>query len=392
MITTGVGFFTFLLTVMTAVFTVTRKFKDAKIFQVIPGLVWLMLIIAACATFGVFDLESEGVQDAQNLMYSTFLPMMLIMFMLTCDIRNIIKMGPKMICAFLLTSMCVIAGLFISFALLKGILPENAWGSFASVSGSWIGETVNMVAVASVFGVEGTDYVYAVLMDTVGFTLLSAIAFALVPHAKTWNRVFHANTDGLDEIARKIELSEQKRDTSAPQMYDYVLLFTVALVGTCGINMLIPVLPKVTFLSNTGWRVVLSSLLGIGLGLTRLHWLKGASEVANVFLYLSLCVTMSYSDLSTCTAAPAFALAAIIAVVLLLVFWVVVCKIFHIDLFTAEVALMANFGGTSSAPIMAATHNPNWISFGILLGFFGDLVGTALAIGFGNILRAYAGM
>ncbi len=29
---------------------------------------------------------------------------------------------------------------------------------------------------------------------------------------------------------------------------------------------------------------------------------------------------------------------------------------------------------------------------GILLGFFGDLVGTALAIGFGNILRAYAGM
>ncbi len=101
---------------------------------------------------------------------------------------------------------------------------------------------------------------------------------------------------------------------------------------------------------------------------------------------------MSYSDLSTCTAAPAFALAAIIAVVLLLVFWVVVCKIFHIDLFTAEVALMANFGGTSSAPIMAATHNPNWISFGILLGFFGDLVGTALAIGFGNILRAYAGM
>ena len=392
MITTGVGFFTFLLTVMAVVFTITRKFKDAKIFNVIPGLVWLMLIVAACATFGVFDLEAEGVQNAQNLMYSTFLPMMLIMFMLTCDIRNIIKMGPKMIIAFLVASCGVVIGLFTSFMIFRAILPASAWGSFASVSGSWIGETVNMVAVASVFGVEGTDYVYAVLMDTVGFTILSSVAFALVPHAKTWNKLFHANTDGLDEIARKIEMSEQQRDISAPEMYDYVLLLAIALVGTCGINMLIPHLPKVTFLSNTGWRVVLSSLLGIALGLTRLHWLKGASQVANVFLYLSLCVTMSYSDLSTCTAAPAFAAAAALAIVITLAVWVLLNRLLHFDLFTAEVALMANFGGTSSAPIMAAAHNPNGISFGILLGFFGDLVGTALAIGFGNILQLAAGI
>ena len=154
MITTGVGFFTFLLTVMAVVFTITRKFKDAKIFNVIPGLVWLMLIVAACATFGVFDLEAEGVQNAQNLMYSTFLPMMLIMFMLTCDIRNIIKMGPKMIIAFLVASCGVVIGLFTSFMIFRAILPASAWGSFASVSGSWIGETVNMVAVASVFGVR----------------------------------------------------------------------------------------------------------------------------------------------------------------------------------------------------------------------------------------------
>ncbi|MPN48260.1 hypothetical protein SDC9_195866 [bioreactor metagenome] len=48
---------------------------------------------------------------------------------------------------------------------------------------------------------------------------------------------------------------------------------------------------------------------------------------------------------------------------------------------------MANFGGTSSAPAIAATHNPNWISFGIILGFFGDLVGTGIAIAFGNLLK-----
>jgi uncharacterized membrane protein len=387
MITTGVGFFTFLLLVMAIVFTITNRYKKAKIFNIIPGLVWLMLIIAACATFGVFDLNSDGVVNAQNLMYSTFLPMMLIMFMLTCDIRHIIRLGPKMILGFFIATFSILIGLTVGFLVMKNHMPASAWGSFASVSGSWMGETVNMVAVASVFGVQGTDYVYAVLLDTVGFTIVSSVAFALVPHSKKWNEKMHATTDGLDEIAKTIENAESKRDNSAPQMYDYVILFAIALVGTCAINWLIPHLPDVTFLSNTGWRVVLSSVLGILLGLTKLHWLKGAGQVANVFLYLSLCVTMSYSDLSTCTQAPAFAVAAIIAVVVALIIWVITNRIFHIDLFTAEVGLMANYGGTSSAPIMAATFNPNWISFGILLGFFGDLVGTGLAIAFGNFLH-----
>ncbi|MEA5083787.1 MAG: DUF819 family protein [Lachnospiraceae bacterium] len=387
MITSSLGFYAFLLTLMAIVFTLSRKYADKKIFQVIPGMVWLMLAVALAATFDVFDGAAEGVENAQNLMYSTFLPMMLIMFMLTCDIRHIIKLGPRMILGFFVATFSILSAILISFFIMKGHLPEGAWGSLAAVTGSWVGETINMAAVASVFGVEGVDYVYAVMMDTIVFTIILSVSMWLIPRTNLWNKKMNASTEGIDEIAKRIEEANKDLDKTAPDMLDYCKLFAIATVGTVAINWLIPHLPQVTFLSKTGWRVVLSSVLGILLGLTPAHRLKGAQPVANVFLYLSLCVTMSYSDLSQCTQAPAFIALSLMIAVLVFVIWICLCKVFKLDLFTAQVGFMANFGGTSSAPAIAATHNPNWISFGIILGFFGDLVGTGIAIAFGNLLK-----
>ena len=96
---------------------------------------------------------------------------------------------------------------------------------------------------------------------------------------------------------------------------------------------------------------------------------------------------MSYSDLSQCTEAPQFVVLVLIMLAVMYIVWLLLCKLFRFDCFTASVGFMANFGGTSSAPAIAAAHNPNWISFGILLGFFGDLVGTGVAIAFGNFLK-----
>ncbi|MCQ4725754.1 DUF819 family protein [Anaerotignum faecicola] len=387
MITSSEGFLGFLIATMAIIFYLEKKYSESKFFKIIPSMVVLMLVVALAATFKVFDGTAEGVVAAQNVMYSTFLPMMLTMFMLTCDIRHIFRLGPRMILSFLSTTVSVLVGFTVAYLIMKNYLPENAWGSIAAVTGSFVGETINMQAVASTFGVEGVDYVYAVMMDTVGITIVLSVAMMLIPRTMAWNKFFKASTDGIDEIAKRIEEANKDLDKSAPNMLDYCILFAVGLIGTAVINFVIPYIPEVSFLSATGWRVVLSSLLGIALGLTPAHRLKGAQEVAKVFLYLSLCITMSYSDLSQCTEAPQFVVLVLIMLAVMYIVWLLLCKLFRFDCFTASVGFMANFGGTSSAPAIAAAHNPNWISFGILLGFFGDLVGTGVAIAFGNFLK-----
>ena len=386
MITSAMGFYAFIFASMAVIFMICKKYEKSKVVQVLPPIIWIFLFMAFCATFRVYDTSAEGIQSAQNFMYENFLPMMLIMFMLTCDIRKVIKLGPRMIMAFLLSSLSIMAGFTVAYLICKGFLPERAWASIAATTGSFIGETINMVAVAGVFGVEGMDYAYSVMMVTFAFTIFMSVMMALIPKKDKLNKFMKANTDGLDEIARRIS-EETDPNVNNCDMLDYLKLFAIAMCGTWAINSLIPYLPPVTFLNATGWRVVLSSIIGIILGVTPVRKLHGATECANVFLYACMCVTASYSDLMQCKQAPGFLVVCIIMLIVMFALWIFFSKIFKFDLFTAEVAITANIGGTSSAPLIAATHNPNWISFGILLGFFGDIVGTGLAIAFGNFLQ-----
>lgn len=126
MITSSLGFYAFIFATMAVIFSICKKYEHTKIIEILPGIVWLFLFMAICATFNVYDTKSEGVITAQNMMYANFLPMMLIMFMLTCDIRKVIKLGPRMILAFLLSSLSIMLGFTVAFLVCKGFLPENA--------------------------------------------------------------------------------------------------------------------------------------------------------------------------------------------------------------------------------------------------------------------------
>lgn len=53
LITSAEGFFALLLALMAIIFTLEKKYPDSKFFQIIPGMLWLMIIVAVCATLHV---------------------------------------------------------------------------------------------------------------------------------------------------------------------------------------------------------------------------------------------------------------------------------------------------------------------------------------------------
>ena len=49
-----------------------------------------------------------------------------------------------------------------------------------------------MRSVAAVFDVEGTDFAYAAMMDTIGFTVVLSVAMWILPRQHKWNKIMKA--------------------------------------------------------------------------------------------------------------------------------------------------------------------------------------------------------
>lgn len=99
MIQDGVMFVCFLLA-FTALIAVVEKKIGGKFFKYVPGIVLIYIGAALMKTFGVFS-DSESVESAYSTIRALLLPAMLMLMLLQCDMRKIIRLGPKMLLTFL---------------------------------------------------------------------------------------------------------------------------------------------------------------------------------------------------------------------------------------------------------------------------------------------------
>ena len=144
MITTGFGYISFLLIFMAIVFIITDKYGHLKLFQVFPAILWIFVGMSLFATFGLFDGNSDSLNGARSMISKDFLPLMLCMFLLTCDVRQVLKLGPRMILAFFCGTISICIGFIVAFIVLKKWLPDFAWAICGAGAGTFIGDTLNM--------------------------------------------------------------------------------------------------------------------------------------------------------------------------------------------------------------------------------------------------------
>ena len=142
-----------------------QKFTKWKFFDFVPPIVLLYLVTMIFCTLKVWDLGET--KAAYSGLKNNILFAMIFLMLLRCDIRKILKLGPKMLGGFFAASVSIAIGFIATYAILHGALGSESWKALGALCGSWMGGGGNMLAVQAALEVSEADMAYAVVMDSV---------------------------------------------------------------------------------------------------------------------------------------------------------------------------------------------------------------------------------
>ena len=383
MIENGILYLAVIILIATAI-VYTEKKSQAKLFEYLPSIVILYFVVMLFSTFGLWQ-KSESVTATYKAVKSNLLPSMIFLMLLSADMREIFKLGKKMLLTFLLASFSIALGFIGMFTLFHTYFGEESWKPFAALSGSWMGGTANMVAVQGALNLPDSAMGYTLLIDSIDYAIWVMILLALVPFAKKFNHWTKADTSIIDEVgARLAEKEESKAPMSVRSVV--ILLGSAALVSLLS-QYLAPLLPTTSFLTTTTWIVIMATLAGIFFAMTPLAKLSGASTLATMMLYLIVALIASRANFAELTEAPMYILAGFVIIVIHMMIMVLFAKIFKLDLFSLGIASLANIGGVASAPILASAYSKALIPIGVLMAMMGYIVGTFGGLMVGKVLE-----
>jgi len=387
MITDGFSYLAVLMSVAASIVFTEQKTK-ARLFEYLPAIVLVYFAVMLLSTFGLWQ-KSESVTATYKTFKAHLLPAMIFLMLLNADMREIMKLGKKMLLTFLLASTSIAVGFIGMFTLFHTSFAADAWKAFAALAGSWMGGTGNMVAIQGALDLPDSALGYTLLIDSVDYAIWVMILLALVPFAKRFNTWSRADTSLIDRVGARLALKDATR-----QPVDFASLFLLlgsALLVSALSQSMAALLPVTDFLTKTTWVVIFATLAGICCAVTPLSKYSGASESANIMLYLIVALIASRADFSELTEAPLYIAAGFVIIAIHTAVMVLFAKLFRLDLFSLGVASLANIGGVASAPILASAYDKALIPIGVLMAMTGYILGTFGGLAVGKVLELIAG-
>ncbi len=384
MITSGFTYLSFLIFLAGLLVWTEKKYKDRKFFKYVPAVVLLYLVAMLLSTFGVWQ-KTDDVNMYYSMFKNNLLPAMIFLMLLRCDLRKIIKLGPKMLIGFFAASVSIGIGFIVTYAIFKGLYEAGTWQAFAALCGSWMGGTGNMVAIQGALNIPDAKLGYALLMDSINYAIWVMILLGLVPFGNKFNKWTKADTSIIDEVGE--QLASAQEDIRTNMEFSDLIILTGTSLLVAAVSMFIATkLPQSDFLSASTLTVIIATIAGVIGAMTPLAKLPGASQISNAMLYTIVGLIASRANFAELTQAPlyiisGFAILGIHALVMALI-----AKLFKLDLFTCGVASLANIGGVASAPILAASYSEALIPIGVLMAMMGYIVGTGGGLIVGKIM------
>ncbi|QUH19798.1 DUF819 family protein [Alkaliphilus sp. B6464] len=383
MITSGFTYLSFIIFFAGLVVWIEKK-SDNKIFKYVPAVVMIYFIAMLLSTFGLWQ-KTDDVNMYYSAAKNNLLPAMIFLMLLRCDLRKIIKLGPKMLLGFFSASISIGIGFIVTYIIFKGMYEADTWKAFAALAGSWMGGTGNMVAVQGALNLPDSSLGYTLLMDSINYAVWVMMLLACVPYSKKFNKWTKSNSAILDEVAEELASTDENTRKNI-EFADMILLLGTSLFVSAIAMFVSNKLPSGDFLSPSTWTVIIVTVLGILFAMTPLSKVPGSSQISNVMLYIIVGLIASRANFAELTQAPLYIISGFVILAVHAIVLALAAKLFKLDLFTCGVASLANIGGVASAPILAASYSEALIPIGVLMAMMGYIIGTGGGLIVGRIL------
>ncbi len=373
----------------------------------VSGSIIALVLAMAMANIGVIPTACPLYDD---IVWGVVVPMGIPLLLLQCNLRKIWKDAGRMLAVFLIGAAGTILGAFLAFYALRG--PYAAAGGSVQdlaavasmMTGSYIGGSVNLSAMALQHGLNGTPVTAAA---TVADNLLMALYFfVLIAFAGMRffrDRFRHPHIDAVESGGS----GEKDAQTQAAAFWgrkdislkDIAINIAYAVAVVWAANLIAGVFSPLALDSVAGsLQEGLADFAGKFLG-SQYVWITtisvaaatfadkqvaqvhGSQEIGTYLIYLFLFVIGVPANVYTVlTEAPLFLVLTFIMVVVNMLFCFGGAKLLKYDLEDAVIASNANIGGPTTAAGMAISQG--WTK----------LVGPAMLVGvLGYVIGNYAG-
>ncbi len=274
MITDGFMYLGVLVALAAVMVGIENKFSTNRFFKFIPGIVLIYIGAAFLQTIGLFDNDATGATYAN--VKDALLPAMLMIMLLKCDIRSIIKLGPRMLGGYLVAVVSIMLGFIIVFAIFKSFYVTDTWRAFGALAGSWTGGSANMVALQGILKVPENIFGYVLMMDTINYAVWVMFMFWLVPFAGAFNRWTKADTSFMQSNLEETAATQQY--DQGPQFKHIMYLLGIGLFVSALSTFLGDSLPEIGDVFNaTTWTIMIASVVGLILGQTPVSRIPGGT-------------------------------------------------------------------------------------------------------------------
>ena len=387
MITNGFTYIAFLVFLAASLVMLEKK-TQSKVFKYIPPVVLLYLLAMIFCTVGLWDMAATKATYGalkNNLLYA-----MVFVMLLRCDIRKILKLGPRMLGGFFAASFSIAIGFIVTYALLHTRMGAGAWKALGALCGSWFGGSGNMIAIQAALDISEADMAYALVVDSIDYSIWVMFLLWIINFAPQFNKWTKADTSVLDEVSRRLEADVAVKNDKITFPGLIFLIGGSLLVSALSQNVGASIQAAAPFLDKATWTVLVVTLLGLIFAVTPVANIPGSTEVSNILLYIVIALLASRASFAELSDAPLWIAAGFMILAIHGFILLAIAKVFKLDMFTCGVASLANIGGTASAPILAGSYSGALVPVGVLMALMGYVIGTGGGLIVGRIMSLFA--